>query len=66
MKTMLEHNGVELIVGGGKVMRKGYAMPLHAPALIHICAWCDPDKTLAQSLEKAGYKLSHGVCERHK
>ena len=56
MKHSLEHNGHEVKSPSG--IPKG--------ALLTICAWCDPDKTIAQLLTNAGYKLSHGVCEKHK
>lgn len=60
MKTTLEYKG-QLVTLEPLPM-------VHIPAgeTLTICAWCDPVKTLAQSLTKAGYKLSHGVCEKHK
>ena len=56
MKTTIEYHGRPL------------TLPAKAPAgsLLTICAWCDPEKTLAQSLIAQGYRLTHGVCEKHK
>ena len=38
------------------------SLPVGPPAVVHVCAWCDPKKFLTQSLVLAGYKVSHGVC----
>lgn len=37
-------------------------LPVGPPAVVHVCAWCDPKKFMTQSLVLAGYKVSHGVC----
>ena len=33
---------------------------------LSICAWCDPNRTLAQKLTAAGYRLTHGICPKHR
>jgi len=58
MKTSLEYKGNPVLTEKGFLPARG--------SLLTICAWCDPEKTLAQKLERAGYKLSHGICDKHR
>ena len=56
MKTTLEYNG-----------RPAELSKIPPTAtMLTICAWCDPEKVLAQKLTAAGYKLTHGVCDKHR
>ncbi len=70
MKSTLEFQSLPAVFKPALAAQLGVVKTEHGIVpkrlLVSICAWCDPDKTLAQSLTKAGYKLTHGVCEKHK
>lgn len=76
MKTKIEVNEAAAQFDGTKVryMLAGWMAPLprHAKVAadtayaippVTICAWCDPNKTLTRSIEAAGYRTSHGICD---
>jgi len=74
MKTSLEYNQLPATLHNletGKVLVRaqfidGIIRTVHPTVVITICAHCDPDKTTAQTLIRAGYKINHGICEKHK
>jgi hypothetical protein len=38
--------------------------PLVSGEQLTICAWHDKDKKLTRLVEDAGYKTSHGICQK--
>jgi hypothetical protein len=63
----LEQNGQEI----NFVPRVGECfdaegMPIEPGSTVMTCAWHDVEKTLTSALTKAGYKVSHGICEFHR
>ena len=65
MKATLEYNGEPLACARDKRPADIYGTEIMLGKTLTICARCDPDRTLAQSITKAGYKLTHGVCLKH-
>jgi hypothetical protein len=37
----------------------------HNTATVHVCAWCDEDKTQTAALLAAGRRVSHTCCPDH-
>ena len=74
MNSSLEYNQLPATLHkleSGKILIRaqfadGIIRTVHPPVMLSICAYCDPDKTIAQPLINSGYKLSHGICPKHR
>jgi hypothetical protein len=67
MKTSLEYLGQPVMIKpNGRPADRINQSEIMLGKTLEICSWCDPKNSIEQSLTKAGYKLSHGVCEKHK
>jgi hypothetical protein len=68
MKTKLEFNGMAAQFNNGKIMYRlgDYLQPFPKlkDCVVTICAWHDRDKSLTKKIESAGYKTTHGICEK--
>ena len=73
MKSTLEYKqqpaAFRELSTGAKVLRaevRGFVVTVRKNELVTICAWCDPQRNLARKLKAAGYKPSHGICNKHR
>jgi len=65
--SILRALGVEIARDEQRVARPipagGHRPPLQET--VHICAWCDWDKTQTRALLALGRRVSHTICREH-
>lgn len=50
----------------GVALERDEAQVARPVELVHVCAWCDFDKSQTRALVAQGKKVSHTICAAHK
>jgi len=65
MSADIKHNGNSCTLTGLGIAREsGSGLLIPMGEVLTVCAWCDQDKDVTNRLKQAGYKVSHGVCQK--
>ena len=65
MKSTIELKGqaVRTTLMAGNPIQTMTGLLVPPGSCLKVCAWCDRNKTLTGLLERAGHRVSHGICE---
>ena len=51
---------------GGVLRILGFFRRGRSPRTVMVCSWCDTNRARTEFFSRRGYRVTHGICRRHR